>query len=67
MKLNQQIITVLDVDFDVYFTTFKEPHHELEVEVVKVILDGWDVTEIISDWTYSKIIHKLDLTSIKGD
>lgn len=68
MKSSQQNITVLDVDFDVRFKyshgwegSHWEPPEPPEVEIEEVILDGWIVTEIISDWTMQQIKDKIEI------
>ena len=62
MKNSNQVVTVLDVDFQVYFSYQKgstnpldDPPEPSVVEIEEVILDGWIVTEIISDWTMQQI------------
>lgn len=70
MKSSQQNITVLDVDFDVRFSytegwkgTHWEPPEYPEVEIEDVLLDGWIITEIISDWTMQQIKGKIEIPS----
>ena len=62
MKSSQKTITVLDVDFDVRYNytqgwegSYWEPPEYPEVEIEDVLLDGWIVTELISDWTMQQI------------
>lgn len=70
MKSSLQTITVLDVDFDVRFNYTQgwkgshwEPPEYPEVEIEEVILDGWIVTELISDWTMQQIKDKIEIPS----
>ena len=70
MKSSQQTITVLDVDFDVRFnyqegsTNIQHDSYEHSIiEIEDVLLDGWIVTELISDWTMQQIKDRIEIPS----
>lgn len=67
MKTAIQQITVNDVVFDVEYNyskyrpaTYYYPPEEAEVEITAVLLDGSDVTELLSEWTINQIFEKIE-------
>ena len=65
----QTKITINEVEFDIYFNqtqyvpaTWDDPAYGGEVEIEVIQLDGNDVTELLSQWVFDKILDELTET-----
>lgn len=66
--------TVNDVDFSVEYNvtkyrpaTLEEPAEYPEIQIYSVLLEGNEVTELLSEWTINQIIEQIDTADVETD